>query len=262
MAKTVKTSKERILGDLLSLQKHSAPQVVLTTYLKVSKHCAVTFIKGEFHAHTHPFVRGCDTLVRLDATWHALFQPGFRYTQALHTLSQLDDASGSETSSHTFSAPEDGTVFEDLFACAKEVVQEGQSTSEQSLPEEVDPSDLTLFIADEDLPMNTLLHGAFASRGYTVQTFDLGQELIARCAHHIPHAILLGDDLKDMKGLDVTAKVRTILGCDVPILLLSGFDVDEIAVDAYRRGVSDCVQKPVNMKALIEKVSHHLSVYS
>ena len=256
MVDNVKTSSQEVLQNLLDTSRDSREQVILFQILKMKTACALSFLKGVSASVTAEFCRGQDTLIELEDGWSALFQPGFRYKQAVHFLKCLDESSGESISSHTFSTPEDGTVFDDLFSIAKEKVEDGSITYEQSAPHELDPSDFSICIGDEDEAMLSILKGAFVSRGYKVQVFSLGKEILDTPAQ----VYLLGDDLKDMKGFDLITELRNRVGIDVPILLLTAGDADEISIEAFRHGASDCVQKPVNLSALIERTCHYLAV--
>ncbi len=79
-------------------------------------------------------------------------------------------------------------------------------------------------------------------------------EGLAAAAQSPPDAVLLDLSLPDCQGLDTFQRLRSAHP-DLPIVVLSGFDAETIALEAVRKGAQDyIVKKNLNGKLLVRTV--------
>jgi DNA-binding response OmpR family regulator len=89
-----------------------------------------------------------------------------------------------------------------------------------------------------------------ALRGtYVVHGAASGDEACAVLERHPVAAINLDVMLGSEYGLDLIGRFRSL--SQAPILVLTGYGSEEVAVRALRAGVSDYLRKPFNPEALI-----------
>lgn len=80
-----------------------------------------------------------------------------------------------------------------------------------------------------------------------------GQEALERAREILPHAVLTDISMPHMNGLDFLENLVGILP-EVKLLVLSGYEEFEYAVQALRLGVSDYLLKPLESDQLIERL--------
>lgn len=77
----------------------------------------------------------------------------------------------------------------------------------------------------------------------------------ANSEHHMPCALLLGQELEDMSPLELAAHIRQSAGPDFPILLVSDVDWAQLEYRATRVGVSAFVPCPLFKSRLLNTLS-------
>lgn len=78
-----------------------------------------------------------------------------------------------------------------------------------------------------------------------------GLEALERAREILPHAVLTDISMPHMNGLDFLENLMDVLP-EVKLLVLSGYDQFEYAVQALRLGVSDYLLKPLESDKLVE----------
>ena len=106
-----------------------------------------------------------------------------------------------------------------------------------------DNEDVVTFLAE------SILHpGAYE----TIVSND-GQDGLRRALEDSPDLILLDLNLPRMTGLEVL-KVLQKRGVDVPVILMTFYGSEEVAVDAFRLGVKNYIQKPFKSQEVLSAV--------
>ena len=104
-----------------------------------------------------------------------------------------------------------------------------------------------VLIVDDDPSIREALATAFQG-AYVVHSAATGKEACALLRRHPVAAIVLDAVLRDEHGLDLIARFRKI--SPAPILVLTGYGSEELAVQALRAKASDYLKKPVNLRDL------------
>lgn len=78
-----------------------------------------------------------------------------------------------------------------------------------------------------------------------------GREALDRAKQFLPHAVLTDITMPHVNGLDFLENLRGILP-EAKLLVLSGYDQFEYAVQALRLGVSDYLLKPLDVDKLVD----------
>ncbi len=111
-----------------------------------------------------------------------------------------------------------------------------------------DSLDILAFLADDVLPY----HGYRAIRAAT------GKEGLERLASGSPDLLLLDLELPDMSGLDILRRVQED-DSDIPIVLMTAYGSESVAVEAFRLGVRDYIIKPFTTEQVIEVLERTLT---
>lgn len=103
----------------------------------------------------------------------------------------------------------------------------------------------TILIVEDDIGVARLQRRRLERVGYTTETVTTGAEALSRISRGGVDLIILDFRLPDnMTGLDVHAKLKDT-GEDIPVILVTGFSDEQIAIQALRAGVRDFVSKSV-----------------
>jgi two-component system response regulator AtoC len=101
-----------------------------------------------------------------------------------------------------------------------------------------------LALVDDDPAFTEFLKTMLATRGYAVDVFHSGKELLdALKAGGAPHIILLDVMMPDVDGIETLRQIRT-LHPTAQVIMLSGRQAPATIVEAVRLGAADYVLKP------------------
>jgi CheY-like chemotaxis protein len=123
-----------------------------------------------------------------------------------------------------------------------------------------------IYIVDDDPFINTLVVKRFTSEGYSLESFESGEECL-KAMNKNPDLIILdylfyGDNQQFMNGMEVFDRIKKIKP-HTPVIMLSGQDKGEIVLELARKGIDDYIIKDNNLidnlivaiKEVFEKVS-------
>jgi signal transduction histidine kinase len=100
-----------------------------------------------------------------------------------------------------------------------------------------------VFVIDDDDVMLLSCRRVLEHDGYEVETFDNGQEGIARLQEARPQLLLVDLKMPEFDGLQVIARVRAI-DPELVIAVITGYATIATAVDAMKAGAYDFLPKP------------------
>lgn len=111
----------------------------------------------------------------------------------------------------------------------------------------------SIFIVDDDLFCQNLYEQFIRNLGYTnITLFSDGQECLNRLTDQ-PDVILLDYRMEPLDGLDVLRKIKRF-NPDIYLVVISGQDDLQVAVDALKYGAFDYIIKGQNDFEKIESV--------
>jgi two-component system KDP operon response regulator KdpE len=108
-------------------------------------------------------------------------------------------------------------------------------------------------VIDDEIQIRRLLRLALESRGYTVHEAESGRLGLQEAAFCRPDVVLLDLGLPDMDGLEVLKELRG--WSDVPVLVLSVRDREEVKISALEYGADDYVTKPFGTGELLARLA-------
>ena len=112
---------------------------------------------------------------------------------------------------------------------------------------------MTALVIDDEVQIRRLLRLALESRGYTVHEAESGRLGLQEAAFCRPDVVLLDLGLPDMDGLGVLKELRG--WSDVPVLVLSVRDREEVKISALECGADDYVTKPFGTGELLARLA-------
>ena len=119
------------------------------------------------------------------------------------------------------------------------------------------PFPTTVLIADDDMSVRRLLRIALEMDGYRTITAADGDEAVAAVRLHQPAVIIVDAAMPGCNGTAVTRSIRSELGWDPTVIMLTGRTDVADRLAAFECGVDDYLVKPVKIAELIERVRLH-----
>ena len=119
----------------------------------------------------------------------------------------------------------------------------------------------TILIVDDNRQISNFLAGSvLPGLGYdTLVAYDGKSALeLVRKNHRYIDLILLDMQLPDMSGLDILRTVN-LEGYSIPTIFFTGHGSEQVAAEAFRLGVQDYLNKPVDVDQLGETISRAMT---
>ena len=144
---------------------------------------------------------------------------------------------------------------------------DGEGSSGESLPKaaspgagpyEINPHDISVLVIDDDEIALEHAQIVLGKIGMTCETAGSGQEGIEKI--QIRHArrndydlILIDLRMPEMDGVETTRQIRSIVGQDTPIIILTSFNWDDVVDEASEAGVDTFVAKPLFASSVMDE---------
>jgi DNA-binding response OmpR family regulator len=116
----------------------------------------------------------------------------------------------------------------------------------------------TVLVIDANPEMRRLLRDSIlAPLGYRVIAAIDGESGLQAAVHHSPDLILLDMGMPGRSGLEMLQGLRRI-ECKSPVIFMTSFGTEKIAVEAFRLGVRDYLNKPFTPEEVAQAVDRAL----
>lgn len=138
-----------------------------------------------------------------------------------------------------------------------------KSDSNQSHDEDVDVNNLSVLIVDDDQVALEHAKLALSEIGVSVELANSGLEAIEKVKlHHArqtPYNLILVDwKMPEMDGVETTKAIRSVIGNESAIIILTAYKWDEVLDDAVKAGVDSFIAKPLFASSVIEEFKNAL----
>jgi len=124
--------------------------------------------------------------------------------------------------------------------------------------EEIHPSEMTVLIVDDDPVACQHASLVLEKAGITADIASSGAEAIERVrlrhARREPYNLILVDwQMPEMDGVETTRQIRSIVGRESAIIILTAYRWDDILEEALQAGVDSFLPKPLFAAAVLEE---------
>jgi two-component system, response regulator YesN len=114
-----------------------------------------------------------------------------------------------------------------------------------------------ILVVDDDATTHEVLT-FFLGDGYEVRPVTTGVDALAKLCREAVDLVVLDHRLPDRTGLEILTDLRSICP-NLPVIMLTGYGSEWICATAFKLGVADYLQKPVNAVDLVGTVRRILS---
>ncbi len=118
--------------------------------------------------------------------------------------------------------------------------------------------ELILVVDDGQENREFVVDYVLKQNGYRAITAKDGMECMDMIAQHHPDLILLDYQMPRMNGIDVL-KAMNDRGITTPVILMTFYGSEEIAIEVYRLGVRDYIRKPFTIEEMLFAIERSLN---
>jgi DNA-binding response OmpR family regulator len=111
---------------------------------------------------------------------------------------------------------------------------------------------LEVLVVDDDPMIRKLVRVNLEKRDYSVRVVSSGTEAINAFKEQVPDLVILDIVMDGLSGIDVCLWIRT--QSDVPVIVLSAHDEEDLMVRALDAGADDYVTKPFSYETLLARM--------
>src|SRR6202451_694860 len=115
-----------------------------------------------------------------------------------------------------------------------------------------------ILVVDDEADIRGLLKEILAEEGYEVEVAADATQARSSRATHVPDLVLLDIWMPDTDGITLLREWSVTDGYDCPVVMMSGQEPVETAVEAPRLGAFDFVEKPLSLTKLLRTVERAL----
>ena len=101
----------------------------------------------------------------------------------------------------------------------------------------------TIYIVDDDFDVLKSLRFLFETEGFDVRTFHSGSALLGSSARHGADCLVVDYKMPGSDGLELARRLRG-LGIHTPIIVITGYDDEDLSAKACSAGVRQVLKKP------------------
>lgn len=110
-----------------------------------------------------------------------------------------------------------------------------------------------LLVVDDEIDITEVTKKFFTKRGIETFTASEGNEAVRVIQEKNPDLILLDYNLPGLSGKEILKKIREEFKLDTKVIIVTGFEIEEIKNETKDLGVQDYVHKPLDLNKL-EKI--------
>ena len=114
-----------------------------------------------------------------------------------------------------------------------------------------------VIVVDDDPALLAIARRGLSEEYYVVEAPN-GAAALWAASLNKPDLVILDLELPDMPGYEVMEKLRDNVGCECPVIMLTGSARAEDELSCLRAGVDDFLHKPYDMTRLKERIANAL----
>jgi two-component system NtrC family sensor kinase len=114
-----------------------------------------------------------------------------------------------------------------------------------------------ILIVDDNKEIVSALGDVLESKGYSILVAHNGRQALGIALKEQPNLILLDWNLPELSGYQVLQAMRR-RGNETPVVLMTVYGSENVAVQAFRLGIRDYIRKPLRVPEVLESVERAL----
>ncbi len=119
---------------------------------------------------------------------------------------------------------------------------------------------MKILLLEDEIDYKETIHEYLESLGYTVESFENGDEALTAIHFKDYHLLLLDIRVPGMNGYDIVKTIRE-MGDETPVIFMTSLtDIDNLSI-GYELGCNDYIRKPFASKELSYRVEQVLKLF-
>jgi len=115
------------------------------------------------------------------------------------------------------------------------------------------PQETTIFVIDDDPTIVEALGFFLGGRGFQVAGFEDPEKAVIAIREATPHLVITDRNMPGLGGFDL-ARLALEEDPDIGVVILTGAQEAELAIEAFHLGVADYLLKPLDLQAIEDTV--------
>ncbi|WP_273727531.1 response regulator transcription factor [Brucella gallinifaecis] len=116
----------------------------------------------------------------------------------------------------------------------------------------------TVYVIDDDEAFRDSLVWLLESSQYTVRAFDSAEAYLDVVSPEMSGCVIADIRMAGITGLELHRRLKA-LGVNIPTIIVTGHGDVPMAVTAFRDGVVDFIEKPLDDNYVLERIAYCLS---
>jgi len=113
---------------------------------------------------------------------------------------------------------------------------------------------MNVLVCEDEEIMLTALEFRLQKQGFKVMKAKDGQQALTAIDAGMPDLIIADILMPHVTGLEIVQHVREKLKQDIPIIIISALENDDIVLEAFKLGANDFVTKPFKPVELVLRI--------
>lgn len=118
-------------------------------------------------------------------------------------------------------------------------------------------TELTVFLVDDDPAVRRALTASLEERQMSVESYSSGEAFLKAYSADRPGCLVLDIKMPGMSGLELQ-EALVAKHCKIPIIFITGHGDVPKAVEAFKAGAIDFLEKPYRQEVLLERIEEAL----
>lgn len=114
-----------------------------------------------------------------------------------------------------------------------------------------------LLVVDNDPKTLKVLEMRLKNEGYEIALAKNGKQALQVFSEFEPDLVLVDVNMPGVSGLEVLAEIKLKIP-ELPVIVMTAFSSEEVAVDAVKKGANDYVTKPFNSKEICQVIKENI----
>jgi two-component system response regulator AtoC len=117
-----------------------------------------------------------------------------------------------------------------------------------------------VLIADDDDTLRSTLRELLVDEGYEVNEAESGEAVLSSLANGAverPSLVIMDIRMPGKSGLDVLRELRTSLGTQLPVLVMTAYGTSNVAIEAIQLGAYDYITKPFDLEDILATIKRY-----
>lgn len=122
---------------------------------------------------------------------------------------------------------------------------------------EADTSVQVIHIVDDDEAFRDSLVWLLESSGYVTRAYSSAEDFLSACRPDMCGCLIVDVRMSGMTGIELHQRLAE-QGCHLPTIVVTGHGDVPMAVSAFRQGVVDFIEKPLDDTYVLKQIAHCL----